>query len=221
MAETTSSYITATQSGWRYYLRLAANSFATMLDLGLYALGAALAGSGLALLLASFGVVQRDSGLSTGSSLVTSMVLAVVGAFLMGIASEGPARRDNLVIVNSELDRALSRAVASVVVGAALDFSCRHPSPEGGGLHRTFATRGRTDAGGRDCRALAGPAYRSTARLGTEASILARPRRPRARTPGDVHRLGSCPDLPVLDDRLLVEEGGMSNLDVLSGHRLL
>jgi hypothetical protein len=122
MAETTSSYITATQSGWRYYLRLAANSFATMLDLGLYALGAALAGSGLALLLASFGVVQRDSGLSTGSSLVTSMVLAVVGAFLMGIASEGPARRDNLVIVNSELDRALSRAVASAVVGIALIF---------------------------------------------------------------------------------------------------
>lgn len=109
-----------TRGGWRYYTRLGANSFATMLDLGLFALGAALTGLGVALVLAAFDVVARDVGLSTGSSLVTAMVLAVAGAFLMGIASEGPARRDNLVWVNNELERALARVVMSVLVGVLL-----------------------------------------------------------------------------------------------------
>lgn len=122
MAESTAPLLAVTHSGWRYYLRLAANSFATMLDLGLYALGAALAGMGLALLLATFDVVRRATDLSTGSGLVTAMVLAIVGAFLMGIASEGPARRDNLVAVRSELDRAISRAASSIIVGVLFVF---------------------------------------------------------------------------------------------------
>lgn len=109
-------------AGWRYYVRIATNSFATMLDLGLYALGASLAGLGLALILAALGLVDRETGLSTGSGLVSAMVLGIAGAFLMGIASEGPARRNHRAHVRNELERALSRAVSSVLVGTGLIF---------------------------------------------------------------------------------------------------
>ena len=100
-----------------------------MLDLGLFALGAALSGMGVALVLAGFDLVARDSGLSTGAGLVTAMVLAVAGAFLMGIASEGPARRDNLVWVQNEVERALARVIASVLVGIILIFAAGYLRP--------------------------------------------------------------------------------------------
>jgi hypothetical protein len=123
MAETSTVVGPARREDWRYYVRLVSNSFATMLDLGLYSLGAALAGLGIALALAGLGLVDRDSGLSTGSGLVTAMVLAVAGAFLMGIASEGPARRNNRAFVQNELERALARALSSVLVGIVLIFA--------------------------------------------------------------------------------------------------
>jgi hypothetical protein len=129
MVDTTSATIGNTRGGWRYYTRLAANSFATMLDLGLFALGAALAGLGITLVLAGFDLVDRDTGLSTGSGLVTAMVLAVAGTFLMGIASEGPARRDNLVWVNNEWERAVARALMSILVGAILIFAAGYLDP--------------------------------------------------------------------------------------------
>ncbi|HJU52097.1 MAG TPA: hypothetical protein VJ815_07160 [Acidimicrobiia bacterium] len=128
MVETTPAALGA-RDGWRYYTRLAANSFATMLDLGLFALGAALAGLGISLVLAGFDLVARETGLSTGSGLVTAMVLAVAGAFLMGIASEGPARRDNLVWVNNEWERAVARVVMSILVGMILIFVAGYLSP--------------------------------------------------------------------------------------------
>ncbi|MGQ0849411.1 MAG: hypothetical protein ACT4OP_09885 [Actinomycetota bacterium] len=90
-----------------------------MLDLSLFALGAALVGLGASLLLAGFGLVDRDSGLSTGSGLVTALVLVVIGTFSMGIAAEGPARR-TLASVRSEIERSVSRALASVAVGIVL-----------------------------------------------------------------------------------------------------
>lgn len=129
MVDTTPAAIGNTRGGWRYYTRLAANSFATMLDLGLFALGAALAGLGITLVLAGFDLVDRDTGLSTGSGLVTAMVLAVAGTFLMGIASEGPARRDNLVWVNNEWERAVARALMSILVGAILIFAAGYLDP--------------------------------------------------------------------------------------------
>lgn len=108
---------------WRYYVRLVTNSFATMLDLGLFALGAALGGLGIAMVLAGLGLVDRDTGLTTGTGLVTALVLGIAGAFLMGIASEGPVRRNNRAFVHNELERALSRAVSSVLVGIGLIFA--------------------------------------------------------------------------------------------------
>ena len=109
-----------TSTGWRYYTRLGINSFATMLDLGLFTLGAALVGLGLAVLLAGFDVVDAETNLSTGSVLVSALVLGVVGTFSMGIASEGPARRATTFIPNNEHERAIGRALASVAVGIIL-----------------------------------------------------------------------------------------------------
>ena len=129
MTETSPALDRSRGEDWRYYVRLVSNSFATMLDLGLYALGAALAGLGIALVLAGLGLVDRETGLSTGSGLVTAMVLAVAGAFLMGIASEGPARRNNRAFVHNELERALSRAVSSVLVGIVLIVAAGMLSP--------------------------------------------------------------------------------------------
>ncbi len=109
-----------TSTGWRYYTRLAINSFATMLDLGLFTLGAALVGLGLAVLLAGFDVVDAETNLSTGSVLVAALVLGVVGTFSMGIASEGPARRASTFTPHNENERAIGRVLASVAVGMIL-----------------------------------------------------------------------------------------------------
>jgi hypothetical protein len=109
-----------TSTGWRYYTRLAINSFATMLDLGLFTLGAALVGVGLAVLLAGFDVVDADLDLSTGSVLVSALVLGVVGTFSMGIASEGPVRRASTFVPHNDYERAIGRAIASFVVGLIL-----------------------------------------------------------------------------------------------------
>lgn len=123
MTEATGTFLTNSASnGWRYYTRLAINSFATMLDLGLYALGAALVGLGLAILMVGFGVVDAESDLSTGAVLVSALVLGVVGTFSMGIASEGPARRASTFSPHNDHERAIARAAASFVVGIIFTF---------------------------------------------------------------------------------------------------
>jgi hypothetical protein len=121
LTEATGSILTDRAStGWRYYTRLTINSFATMLDLGLYTLGAALVGLGLALILVGFDVVDSPTDLSTGALLVSALVLGVVGTFSMGIASEGPARRVSTFIPHNAQERALGRALASFLVGFIL-----------------------------------------------------------------------------------------------------
>lgn len=117
MTEATGSILTNRSStGWRYYTRLAINSFATMLDLGLYTVGAALVGYGVAVLLVGFGVVEAESDLSTGTVLVSALVLGVVGTFSMGIASEGPVRRASSFVPHNDYERAIGRAVSSFIV---------------------------------------------------------------------------------------------------------
>ena len=118
MTEAAGSILTnRTSTGWRHYTRLAINSFATMLDLGLYTLGAALVGFGLAMLLVAFDVVDSPTELSTGSLLVSALVLGVVGSFSMGIASEGPARRASSFVPHNDHERAIGRIMASFLVG--------------------------------------------------------------------------------------------------------
>lgn len=121
MTEATGTILTNRSStGWRYYARLAINSFATMLDLGLYTVGAALVGYGVAVLLVGFGVVDVETHLSTGTVLVSALVLGVVGTFSMGIASEGPARRASTFISRNDHERAIGRAISAFLVGLIL-----------------------------------------------------------------------------------------------------
>ncbi|MDP3983738.1 MAG: hypothetical protein Q8Q52_01865 [Acidimicrobiia bacterium] len=105
------------EADWRHYLRLAANAFATMLDIGLFAVAAALVGLAAAVILAGFGIVDGVVDLSTGALLVSSLVLGVVGCFAAGIASEGPIRRNRRVVGNNNLEVAIARAASALVVG--------------------------------------------------------------------------------------------------------
>ena len=121
MTEATGTILTNRAStGWRHYTRLAINSFATMLDLGLYTVGAALVGYGVSVLLVGFGLVDVESSLSTGTVLVSALVLGVVGTFSMGIASEGPARRASTFIPHNDHERAIGRAISAFLVGLIL-----------------------------------------------------------------------------------------------------
>ena len=75
------------------YAILAYGALGTMLDVGLMVLGALLVGLAIAVLLAGFELVNVSQDLSTGSMLVSSLVLAVVGLFCLGVAAEGPLGR--------------------------------------------------------------------------------------------------------------------------------
>ena len=73
------------------YGTLAFGAFGTMLDVGLMVLGTILVGLAIALLLAGFGLVDViPEDLSTVAMLGSSLVIAVVGMFCLGVASEGP-----------------------------------------------------------------------------------------------------------------------------------
>lgn len=116
-------------AGWKHYVRLAANAFATMLDLGLFAFAAALIGLAAAIALITVGIVDVEIDLSTGPLLVSSLVLIVVGCFAAGIASEGPIRRNRKIVGNSELEIAIARAVSAVVVGLLFLLAARQLQP--------------------------------------------------------------------------------------------
>ena len=120
MTEAAERLTSRSGTGWRYYTRLAVNSFATILDLGLYTLGAALVGYGVSVLLVGFGIVEAESHLSTGAVLVSALILGVAGTFSMGIASEGPARRASTFVPHNDHERAIGRALSAFLVGMIL-----------------------------------------------------------------------------------------------------
>jgi hypothetical protein len=104
---------------WRRVLTELWIGWRVMLDLGLAAVGAALVGLAAAILLAGFGVVDRSVALSTGGLLGSALVIGIVGAFALGLASEGglgaspppPVRR---------WWRSAAMAAGGVVVGVML-----------------------------------------------------------------------------------------------------
>ena len=75
------------------YAILAYGAFGTMLDVGLMVLGSLLVGLSIAVLLAGFDIVDVGGDLSTGTMLISAVVLAVTGLFCLGVASEGPLGR--------------------------------------------------------------------------------------------------------------------------------
>lgn len=126
----TSAPVYSSRAGWKHYVRLAVNAFVTMLDIGLFALAASLVGLAAAVLLVGFELVDApELEMSTGGLLVSALVLAVVGCFAAGIASEGPIRRNRKVVGNNDLEIAIARAISAFLVGLLFLYLARRLEP--------------------------------------------------------------------------------------------
>jgi len=104
----------------RYYFRLVAGTFRTMLDVGMLAVGSALVALAVAVVGDAFDVFSIGLPLSTSSRLGSSMVVFIVGAFALGIASEGGYGAPESVRGYPALEIALGRLAGSVAVGLLL-----------------------------------------------------------------------------------------------------
>lgn len=100
------------------YAILAYGSFGTMADVGLMVLGSLLVGLSLAVLLGGFGLVEVTSQeLSTGELLISAIVLAVVGLFCLGVASEGPLGRGRRLVGFKLWEVGIGRTLAAFLAG--------------------------------------------------------------------------------------------------------
>jgi hypothetical protein len=99
------------------YAILAYGSLGTMLDVGLMVIGTLLVGLAASVVLAGFDIVNRIQDLSTGAMLASSVVLAVIGLFCLGVAAEGPLGRGRRLIGFKLWEVGLGRIIAVFVVG--------------------------------------------------------------------------------------------------------
>lgn len=99
------------------YAILAYGALGTMLDVGLMVLGSLLVGLAVAVLLAGFDLVDVSQGLSTGAMLISAVVLAVVGLFCLGVASEGPLGRGRRLVGFKLWEVGIGRTLAVFGVG--------------------------------------------------------------------------------------------------------
>ena len=99
------------------YAILAYGSLGTMLDVGLMVIGSLLVGLAASVVLAGFDIVNRIQDLSTGAMLASSVVLAVIGLFCLGVAAEGPLGRGRRLIGFKLWEVGLGRIIAVFVVG--------------------------------------------------------------------------------------------------------
>ncbi|HKZ24187.1 MAG TPA: hypothetical protein VI980_11890 [Acidimicrobiia bacterium] len=101
------------------YAILGYGAFGTMLDVGLMVLGSLLVGLSIAVLLAGFEIVNVVQELSTGAMLASALILAVIGLFCLGVASEGPLGRGRKLIGFQLWEIGIGRTVAVFLVGFA------------------------------------------------------------------------------------------------------
>ncbi len=101
----------------RRYAILAYGSFGTMLDVGLMVVGSLLVGLAVSVVLAGFELVDVIQDLSTGAMLASSLVLAVIGLFCLGVAAEGPLGRGRRLVGFKLWEIGLGRIIAVFVVG--------------------------------------------------------------------------------------------------------
>jgi len=116
MAETTAPKKSAF-SMLKRYASLAYGAFGTMLDVGLMVLGSLLVGLSAAVLLAGFDIVDVGGDLSTGTMLISAVVLAVTGLFCLGVASEGPLGRGRRLVGFKLWEVGIGRTLAVFGVG--------------------------------------------------------------------------------------------------------
>ncbi len=106
----------------RYYLRLGAGTFRTMLDIGMLALGTGMIGLAVAVVLDALDLAAIGLPLSTTSLLGSALVIGVIGAFALGIASEGGYGAAESVGRYPSLEIAIGRVLGSLVIGLLLLF---------------------------------------------------------------------------------------------------
>lgn len=99
------------------YAILAYGALGTMFDVGLMVLGSLLIGLSIAVLLAGFDLVAVSQQLSTGAMLVSAVVLAVVGLFCLGVASEGPLGRGRRLVGFELWEVGIGRIIAVFGLG--------------------------------------------------------------------------------------------------------
>ncbi len=93
----------------------------TTLDVGLLVVGTALVSLAIVVLLDGFEVLDVGLTRSTGEMLGSGLVIAVFGAFALGVAVEGPIRALR-TRTGSEMEMLLIRAGSLLVVGGLLLF---------------------------------------------------------------------------------------------------
>lgn len=93
---------------------------ATMLDIGLLVIGSALVGLAAAVLADGLDLFDLNLGLSTAGLLGSALVLAITGAFAIGVAAEGPGGRGARPLGHTVTEVAIARLLAVLVVGIGL-----------------------------------------------------------------------------------------------------
>ena len=99
------------------YAILAYGALGTMFDVGLMVLGSLLVGLSVSVLLAGFDLVNLSQDLSTGAMLISAVVLAVVGLFFLGVASEGPLGRGRRLVGFKLWEVGIGRIIAVFGLG--------------------------------------------------------------------------------------------------------
>jgi hypothetical protein len=100
------------------YAILAYGAIGTMADVGLMVLGSLLVGLSLAVLIGGFGLLEvTTEDLSTGEMLISAIVLAVIGLFCLGVASEGPVGRGRRLVGFKLWEVGIGRTLAVFGVG--------------------------------------------------------------------------------------------------------
>lgn len=100
------------------YAILAYGATGTMADVGLMVLGSLMVGLSIAVLLNGFGVVDvLSEELSTGETLISAIVLAVIGLFCLGVASEGPLGRGRRLVGFKLWEVGIGRTLSVFAVG--------------------------------------------------------------------------------------------------------
>ena len=112
----------AAPSNLRHYVGLSLAAAGTMLDVALVVLGSLLLGLAAAVFLDGFELVEIGLDLTTGAMLGSGLVIAIVGGFALGVASEGPLGRGRRRYDYSEVEILVARIVASVLVGLLIMF---------------------------------------------------------------------------------------------------
>lgn len=117
-------------------MRLLGRQVGLVGDLYLAVVGAGMFALSAAVFMDGFGLVDTGLTLTTGAMLGSGLVIAVIGLFALGVASEGPLT--GVAYAYPELELAISRAVAVVVVSVLGLLFSSWLAPVAGEISRPF-----------------------------------------------------------------------------------